>query len=90
MALSKYLQPRNHVNKLSFFWDKLYHESKYDTEFVRKMKQYWLKSIATARCRSQASSAPISPRDEVSSLQHHTPGQCCLSCLQPTTVHAVA
>jgi len=40
MALSKYLQPRNHVNKLSFFWDKLYHESKYDTEFVRKMKQY--------------------------------------------------
>ena len=39
MALSKYLQPRSYVNKLSFFWDKLYHESKYDTEFVREVER---------------------------------------------------
>jgi predicted O-methyltransferase YrrM len=39
MAISKYLQPRNYVNKLSMYWDKLYHESRYDAEGFRKLER---------------------------------------------------
>ena len=38
-AMKKYLRPRNYVNKLSFCWDKMYHEPNYDAEHFRAIER---------------------------------------------------